>query len=88
MLIKLKRKFILVTMSIVLVMLAIIFGMLYSFTKADLEKGNVAVLEIVTQAARQPMGFEWLARKQALPMQLSQDGLEECVFVFVLQREI
>lgn len=31
------------------------------------------------------MGFECLARKQALPMQLSQDGLEECVFVFVLQ---
>lgn len=30
----------------------------------------------------------WPGRKQALPLQLSLDGLEERVFAFVLQREI
>ena len=49
---------------------------------------GAALCQELLKQARQPMGFEWLARKQALPMQLSQDGLEECVFVFVLQREI
>ena len=54
MLLKLKRKFILVTMSIVLVMLTVVFSMIYSFTQADLQRRNNAALEIVTQAAMQP----------------------------------
>lgn len=58
MLLKLKRKFILVTMSIVLAMLVIIFGMLYSFTKAGLERNNAAALQMVSQSALKPNGLE------------------------------
>ena len=51
---KLKRKFILVTMGIVLAMLAIIFGVLYYFTETDLNNQNQAALEKVSRAALQP----------------------------------
>ncbi len=67
MLLKLKRKFILVTMGIVLTMLGIIFSMLYSFTKVDLKKENLDALEIVTQAARQPVGLSDANREVKQP---------------------
>ena len=57
---KLKRKFILVTMGIVLAMLAIIFGVLYYFTQADIASQNEASLRKVTQALVLPGGFEKL----------------------------
>ena len=57
---KLKRKFILITMGIVLAMLAVIFGVLYSFTRADLNNRNLSALEKVSQATLQPGGLESL----------------------------
>ncbi len=48
---KLRAKFVLVNMSIVLAMLLIIFGMLFHFTKADLEKDTQAVLHTLAQNA-------------------------------------
>lgn len=41
---KLRTKFILITMSIVTVMLCIIFGLVYYFTKANLENTNVSMM--------------------------------------------
>lgn len=67
MLLKLKRKFILVTMGIVLGMLGIIFSMLYTFTEADLKKESLDALEIVSQAARQPMGLSSANREVKQP---------------------
>lgn len=64
---KLKRKFILVTMGIVLVMLAVIFGVLYTFTSADLNNQNQAALEKVSQAALQPGGLESLQKQIQQP---------------------
>lgn len=54
---KLRRKFILVTMGIVLCMLAIIFGMLYYFTKTDLESSSYAALQTISREALQPNGL-------------------------------
>ena len=50
---KLRIKFVVVNMSIVLAMLLIIFGMLFHFTKMDLEKGADALLHSVAQEALQ-----------------------------------
>ena len=50
---KLRIKFVIVNMSIVLAMLLIIFGMLFSFTKMDLEKDAQALLRKNAQDALQ-----------------------------------
>ncbi len=50
---KLRTKFVIVNMSIVLGMLLIIFGMLYHFTKIDLEKDAQTLLHSVAQEALQ-----------------------------------
>jgi len=50
---KLRIKFVIVNMSIVLAMLLIIFGMLFSFTKIDLEKDAQALLHKNAQDALQ-----------------------------------
>ena len=50
---KLRIKFVVVNMSIVLAMLLIIFGMLFSFTKIDLEKDAQALLRKNAQDALQ-----------------------------------
>lgn len=64
---KLRRKLILVTMGIVLAMLAVIFGMLYYFTKADLENSSKTALQTVSQAALQPSGLADLNREVQQP---------------------
>ena len=51
---KLRRKFILITMVLVLVMLAVIFSLVYSFTKADLDQQNRANMDRVSQAVIKP----------------------------------
>lgn len=51
---KLRAKFVLVNMSIVLGMLLVIFGMLFHFTRADLEKDTKTVLHTLAQNALQP----------------------------------
>ncbi|MCM1026923.1 MAG: HAMP domain-containing histidine kinase [Roseburia sp.] len=42
---KLRTKFILITMSIVLVMLCVIFGLIYYFTKNSLEAANISMMQ-------------------------------------------
>jgi len=42
---KLRTKFILITMSIVTVMLCIIFGLIYYFTKSSLEAANISMMQ-------------------------------------------
>lgn len=51
---KLRAKFVIVNMSIVLGMLLIIFGMLLNFTRIDLEKDTNAVLHTLAQNATKP----------------------------------
>ena len=51
---KLRAKFVIVNMSIVLGMLLIIFGMLLNFTRIDLEKDTNAVLHTLAQNAMKP----------------------------------
>ena len=64
---KLKWKFVLVTMSIVLAMLGVIFGLVYHFTKTDLENTSYATLQRLAQTARQPIGFAEPPRDVPLP---------------------
>lgn len=54
-------------MGIVVVMLAVIFGMLYSFTKADLESGNLSALQTVSRAALQPSSLEETVKEVKQP---------------------
>lgn len=51
---KLRRKFILITMALVLVMLTVIFSMVYSFTKADLQQQNVSNMDRLCQTMTKP----------------------------------
>ena len=53
---KLRIKFIVVNMSIVLAMLLIIFGMLFHFTKVDIEKDAKALLHSIAQDSLQASG--------------------------------
>lgn len=64
-------------MGIVLAMLAVIFGVLYYFTKTDLNNQNMAALERVSQAVMQPGGLEGLQDKIQQPyfvIQVDQFG--------------
>ena len=54
---KLKWKFVAITMAIVLAMLAILFVLVYHFTRTDLENQSYADLQQVASAARQPGGL-------------------------------
>jgi len=63
---KLRWRFVWITMAVVLVMLSVIFGLLYSFTKADLEKESYNKLQSVTrtvQAGKMPQDIQtpWFA---------------------------
>lgn len=51
---KLKVKIILAAMGVVVVMLAVIFGLVYHFTKADLENSSYAMLQSVARDAADP----------------------------------
>ena len=44
---KLRLKFVLVTMTIVTIMLCVIFGMMYHFTKQDLERESLDIMESI-----------------------------------------
>lgn len=54
---KLKWKFVIVTMGIVLAMLGVIFGLICHFTKTDLENQSYSDLQQVVNMARQPGGL-------------------------------
>ena len=51
---KLRTKFVIVNMSIVVGMLLIIFGMLFNFTQVDLEKDSTTVLQTLARNALKP----------------------------------
>lgn len=51
---KLRLKIILATMGVVITMLAVIFGLVYHFTKADLENSSYAMLQTVARDAMKP----------------------------------
>jgi len=64
---KLRRKFIAVVMGIVLAMLGIIFGLIFHFTKTDLENQSYADLQQVANAARQMGGLREPVRNAKSP---------------------
>lgn len=54
---KLRLKFVLINMGIVAAMLLVIFATVYHFTKADLEKQSITMLDKLSQSTRQPGGI-------------------------------
>ncbi len=53
---KLRYKFVLVLMSFITVMLCVILGMVYYFTKANLEERNIGMMQTI---GNEPYQFEW-----------------------------
>ena len=51
---RLRRKFIIVNMAIVTVMLAVIFGLILFFTKSNMEQDNIQMLRSVSIMPMQP----------------------------------
>ena len=64
---KLRWKFVMINMVIVAAMLLVILGMLYHFTKRDLEEQSVATMQTLTQNVRSPMGWDNALRQVQLP---------------------
>lgn len=64
---KLRLKFILINMGIVIAMLLVIFATVFHFTKADLERQSNNMLQTLTQNARQPGSFRDPGRNVQLP---------------------
>ncbi len=64
---KLRLKFVVVNMCIVLAMLLVIFATVYHFTKQNLENQSQALLERLAQNARQPISFQEPDREPQLP---------------------
>ena len=64
---QLKRKFILITMALMLVMLAVIFSMVYSFTKSDMDAQSRATLQRISQLVSRPVDLERLPQDIRTP---------------------
>lgn len=64
---KLRLKFVLINMGIVLAMLLVIFATVFHFTKSDLRRQSDSMLQILTQSATQPGGFRDPGREIKLP---------------------
>ena len=64
---KLRLKFVLTNMTIVTVMLMVILGMLYHFTKIDLSNQSADAMRILTQSIQQPGGGDKELRNVQLP---------------------
>lgn len=64
---QLRRKFVLITMAVVLVMLTVIFSLVYSFTKADLDASNYATLQSLTQSLTKPGAMGQLPQRERSP---------------------
>ena len=64
---QLRRKFILITMGLVLVMLAVIFSLVYSFTKADMDRQNHATIQRLSQIVTKPVGLEQMPQDIRTP---------------------
>ena len=64
---KLRLKFVLINMSIVVAMLLAIFATVYHFTKTDLQRQANSMLQSLAQSARQPNGPREPKREVQLP---------------------
>lgn len=64
---KLRLKFVLVNMCIVLAMLLVIFATVYHFTKINLENQTEALLARLSENARRPISFQEPDREPQLP---------------------
>ena len=64
---KLRLKFVLINMSIVIAMLLAIFATVYHFTKTDLQRQANSMLQSLAQSARQPNGPRTSKREVQLP---------------------
>ena len=64
---KLRLKFVLVNMCIVLAMLLVIFATVYHFTNVNLENQSTALLERLSQNVRQPVSFQEPGQEPQLP---------------------
>ena len=64
---QLRRKFILITMAVVLIMLTVIFGMVFSFTKADMDAQNQATMQRLSQIASRPVDLDQLPKDVRTP---------------------
>lgn len=64
---QLRRKFIMITMALMLVMLTVIFCTVYSFTKSDMQSQNHATLQRISQLVSRPMAMEKLPQDIRTP---------------------
>lgn len=64
---QLKRKFILITMALVMVMLTVIFSLVYSFTKTDMDAQNREALQRLSQIVSHPVNLERLPQDVRTP---------------------
>lgn len=64
---KLRLKFILITMALVLVMLTVIFSMVYTFTKGDLDEQNRSTMLRLSQMVNKPGGLSQPPRDVRTP---------------------
>ena len=64
---QLRRKFILITMALVLLMLTVIFSLVYSFTKADMDAQNLATIQRISQIVSKPVDLEQLPQDVRTP---------------------
>ena len=78
---KLRLKFVLINMSIVVAMLLVIFATVYHFTKTDLDKQGDSMLQSLSQSARQPNGLRDPGREIQLPYFIIQVHLNGDLYV-------
>ena len=64
---RLRRKFILITMVLILVILSVIFCLVYSFTKADMDRQNSAIMQRLSQSVTRPVPLEQLPQDIRTP---------------------
>lgn len=64
---QLRRKFIFITMALLLVVLTVVFCLVYSFTKADMEERNRATIQRLTQAVSTAVAMEQLPQDVRSP---------------------
>lgn len=64
---QLRRKFILITMALMLVMLTVIFSMVYSFTKTDMDAQNQETLQRLSQLVNRPVDLQRLPKDVRTP---------------------
>ena len=64
---RLRRKIILITMALILVILSVIFCLVYSFTKADMGRQNIETMQRLSQIVTKPVPLEQLPQDVRSP---------------------